>query len=1121
MNKLKTTLFLTFLLIVILSLLTRTVLANTNTISFKNVEYSESFKKWLELSEEEKANTIMPNPFERIIPSKSSPNNILFKLNLLKNNMNDDDSDNEYDMRTILNKDLNNPLLIIKNQLGTNSCWAFAGLSSLETNLDLADLRKGILKNGPYDFSERHMEYSNANGDSFSDGNNEYGYNRRAGESGHWYYVESYLTNGLGAVEENEMKFENNNDQISISKIQGKPVSTQVYDTVDFANYNAEGNNKNQIMNEIKEHIKKNGSVFASIHGQIIDPECYNSDTGALYCSSSQNHQPNHAISIIGWKDDYSVDNFAENAKPSSNGAWIVRNSWGDRYSNKLNFTLAELKQNLFENYPEQIQANGWNSADDIPNEAIEELGFIIEEDGIYKEYGDSGCIYVSYEDCNISNTLYGIEKASNKVDYDNIYQYDKYYPIFPLDYPSSEIMLCNIFDKKTTGKEYLTQVSLYAPETYTCKVYVNPNGDSKSSSDLQKVALKEGETETFNAGYHTIEFSKPIEITGEKFAVVVQISGTNPSTRIQLEAKINANLNIFDNVTTVNDRCFFSPSHDFDNTEWCDLGKLSSMNSSLYDSDSSIKAFTVSQLYDDSLTSIEIDTPPSKTQYFEGDNFDKAGMIIKANYNSKTNPSVILDDESYTITNGNDLKESHPFVTISYTDNGVTKSLDYEITVQKNSVINIEMKSPPTKTEYKEGQQFDTTGMVIEATFKNGTTKTITDYTVENGNNLKVNQDPVTISYGGKSIALNNITVIQNSLLEIRIAEEPNKTKYIVGQNFDKTGMKVVGIYQNGDSHEIIDYTVKNGLNLTIDQSSVEIIFEGKSINQNITVEEKSITNVVINKLPTKLNYYQNKDNIDLSGGSIKVSFNDNSYEEISLTSELVTISGYNNKNIGKNTITVTYQAKTTSFDVEIIAEPKPENSKFDTADCQIISAKYYTYTDSQKQDYFILDAIIDKIFINKNNDNYEYFYFLSSSQDEFAINDWVKITDYTSSDNKLQFKINSKDIKNYDKLLSSNNDLFLYVKEVAIKGSNQSVVVSKPMKINADTNFEFYLNDVEIDTLVQQTITPTNAVQSKAPGILPNTGIGSILIIVLVIVILGGTIFYVRYKFLNKYIK
>lgn len=39
-----------------------------------------------------------------------------------------------------------------------------------------------------------------------------------------------------------------------------------------------------------------------------------------------------HAVMIVGWDDDYSKDNFATTTKPSNNGAWLIRNSWGDYF---------------------------------------------------------------------------------------------------------------------------------------------------------------------------------------------------------------------------------------------------------------------------------------------------------------------------------------------------------------------------------------------------------------------------------------------------------------------------------------------------------------------------------------------------------------------------------------------------------------------------------------------------------------------------------------------------------------------------------------------------------------------------------------------------------------------
>ena len=33
---------------------------------------------------------------------------------------------------------------------------------------------------------------------------------------------------------------------------------------------------------------------------------------------------------LVGWDDDFSKENFNESCRPSSDGAWLVRNSWGN-----------------------------------------------------------------------------------------------------------------------------------------------------------------------------------------------------------------------------------------------------------------------------------------------------------------------------------------------------------------------------------------------------------------------------------------------------------------------------------------------------------------------------------------------------------------------------------------------------------------------------------------------------------------------------------------------------------------------------------------------------------------------------------------------------------------------
>lgn len=1108
MNKLKRICIISMVLVVILiSLLNVKIFAIDNENVLQQEEYSEEFKRWLELPEEERKKVMMPRPYE-IKNTNVQYRSPLYMAKMVKASMN-----GRYSL-----KDQIPANLVIKDQKSTNSCWAFATVSALETNLAIANLKKGTNLSKVYDFSERHIEYFTSK--TFSNGEiNVHGYNREVGDGGSQYIAQSYLTNGSGAILEVEMPFENNEDKIDISKIQNKTVSSEVYDTVEFPSYrNETDENKVQIMNRIKQHIQNYGSVYATLHGSSanMNSKCYNNDTGAKYCNNEYIHSFDHAVSIIGWDDNYSTSNFTEGNQPKSNGAWIVRNSWGELSEE---WKVSELKDTIFTKYEAQCKNNGWNSAEEIPDSYLKELGYTVENDTAYIKYGDNGIIYVSYEDVNISKNMFGIEKATDTVNYDYIYQYDEFYPVGGVSsLKSNTVMLCNIFNKKTSGTEYLTQVSLYAPETYTCKVYVNPNGTSKSKDNLQLVTLKAGESETFNAGYHTIEFAEPIEIKSASFAVVIEVQGTNENTvAISLENK-NASNKLWDNVKVEEEKCFLLIGNNLDDSsKWRDLGKLSETNASLTSGDSTIKAFTTTQLFDEKLESIEIATPPNKTSYFEGENFDKTGMVVKANYNSKNTPYIILDNSSYDITDGNNLVAGQKSVTIAYED----KSVKQTINVEKNSVTEIKIKTPPTKIEYKEGENFDATGMVIEVTYKDGTSKEVTDYTIENGNNLKANQKQVTITYGEIKIE-QNITVTENSLIEISVTKAPNKTKYVVGQNFDKTGMIVVGKYQDETTQEIVDYTIEDGINLAQGQTSVTIKYDEKTTSQEITVEEKSITQITISKMPSKTQYIQNKEELELAGGIIKVEYNDGTNEKIELTDEQVKVSGFDNSKIGKNMITVTYQQKNTSFEVEIIEEETAKNSNFDKASCMVNSAKYYTFTDKNSKEYLLINVTINDIVKDRDNDNYEYYYYLSSNTSDSNIENWVKIDGKQIENGKITFEINTQDVKNYEELANVNN-LYLYIREVAIKGGNQTVVVSKAMEVDSEGKIETYLDNVKINNNNSNTNNDNkkdDKDNTTISGDLPKTGVRNILGVVLVIAIIGG-IAYIRYKYLSKYVK
>ncbi len=58
--------------------------------------------------------------------------------------------------------------------------------------------------------------------------------------------------------------------------------------------------------------------------GYQAEDNGFNKPTSSYYYSGDKT---NHEVVIVGWDDNYSADKFASKNRPSSNGAWIVKNS--------------------------------------------------------------------------------------------------------------------------------------------------------------------------------------------------------------------------------------------------------------------------------------------------------------------------------------------------------------------------------------------------------------------------------------------------------------------------------------------------------------------------------------------------------------------------------------------------------------------------------------------------------------------------------------------------------------------------------------------------------------------------------------------------------------------------
>ena len=457
-------------------------------------------------------------------------------------------------------------------------------------------------------------------------------------------------------------------------------------------------------------------------------------------------------------------------------------------------------------------------------------------------------------------------------------------------------------------------------------------------------------------------------------------------------------------------------------------------------------------------IKSIEITSNPDKTEYIEGQKVDTTGMVVMATYSDNTTSEI----SDYEIDLKDELKTSDEKVIVTYGG----KSTEFDITVKENTVTKIEITKQPTKTEYIEGQNFDATGMIVKATYLDGTEKEITDYTIENGNELGKDVTEIEIKFG-KFSAFVPVTVSENILVSIEVTTQPTKTEYIEGQKFDKTGMVVTGTLLDGSSVLISGYSVSEN-KLSTDDTKIEVVFKEKITYVNIVVKKNIVTKIEVTKQPIKTEYVEGQ-KFDKTGMVVKATYLDGTEN---------TITDYNISNTtlkaDDEEIEVEFEGVKTSVKINVtknkvekIEITKLPNKtqysvgeKFD-ATGMVVKAKYLDGTEKEITDYKITKT--ESLKIGDTTITIEYEGITSN------IDITVKEIVYTVLEGE-----NEKFIKNHDKDISVriNADVTLFQK-VCIDGKEidrSNYVVTSGSTII--TLKQSYLNKLSIGSHTMKTI-------------------------------------------------
>lgn len=343
---------------------------------------------------------------------------------------------------------------------------------------------------------------------------------------------------------ENGKLVEKDNGDIDPDDPFGQIKDTYPYDTFARLKNVYHANMKNpSSRNDVKFLIYNYGGVgvaYESLNNDTSAGKTYYKETYNCYYNDNAGHGSNHAVMVVGWDDEFPAGNFGitptDGADNPLDGAWLIRNSWGEQ------------------------------------------------------GYAEGGYFWISYYDKTFEDVAYCFEYVHADDSYDNNYQYDGGMEPGVFTY-NNEVKAANVFTAKANGEkdEAISGFSFWTEEAnqaFKVSIYrglelidgseteYNPESGVLEFESEPRVVGHYNDDETRIAGYegyYTFDLKKDFEkdpitvAAGEKYSIVI----TYLSEQNKVVVEMDENASWYGSKVAVKP----GESYLFDGVSWTDVG--------------------------------------------------------------------------------------------------------------------------------------------------------------------------------------------------------------------------------------------------------------------------------------------------------------------------------------------------------------------------------------------------------------------------------------------------------------------------------------------------------------------------------------------------------------------